>query len=60
MHDHPTWPAGATSGSGHARLLRITSLFSIVIALLFITKVALTLAERAGEPVSDLAAREGG
>jgi alpha-1,2-mannosyltransferase len=36
------------------RLLRITVLFAVVIVLLFATKVALTLVERADAPVSDL------
>src|SRR5438128_1029949 len=38
------------------RLLRIATVFAVLIALLFITKVALTLMERAGEPISDLMA----
>jgi alpha-1,2-mannosyltransferase len=36
------------------RLLWITTLFAVLIALLFITKVALTVVERADAPVSDL------
>lgn len=36
------------------RLLRITTLFAVLIVLLFASKVALTLVERANAPVSDL------
>jgi alpha-1,2-mannosyltransferase len=36
------------------RLLRITTLFAVLIVLLFATKVGLTLVERASAPVSDL------
>ena len=54
MRDHSTWHASASGGFKQTRLLRITRVFSIVIALLFITKVALTLVERADAPVSDL------
>jgi glycosyl transferase family 87 len=38
------------------RLLRITSIFAVVIALLFVVKLALTVVERSYEAVSDLAA----
>jgi hypothetical protein len=42
--------------SQQTRLLWITALFAVLIALLFITKVVLTVVERSGEAISDLAA----
>ena len=53
LQDHTTWQA-STSGPRQARLLRITTLFAVLIVLLFVTKVVLTLVERANAPVSDL------
>src|SRR5215203_2124987 len=54
MRDHLTSHRSASGGMRQTRLLRITMLFAVVIVLLFATKVALTLVERAGAPVSDL------
>jgi hypothetical protein len=54
MRDHSAWPTSAGGGIRQTRLLRITILFAGLIVLLFITKVALTLMERADAPVSDL------
>lgn len=54
MRDHSTSHISASGGMRQTRLLRITIVFAVVIVLLFATKVALTLVERADAPVSDL------
>jgi hypothetical protein len=57
MQDRSIAQTGASPGrQAQSQLGRITMVFAVLIALLFLVKLAQTLVERAGAPVSDLAA----
>jgi hypothetical protein len=57
MHNRSVIDTGVSPGrNAQTRLGRITTVFVVLIALLFVVKLVQTVAERAGEPISDLAA----
>jgi hypothetical protein len=57
MHDRSVVHTGVSPArNAQTRLGRITTVFAVLIALLFVMKLAQTVAERAGAPVSDLRA----